>query len=69
MAQHKKEWSIQAAEIALMDYLAACNSDFERSNVIAIHGMEQRQRAERKGMLSPVERAIVEKYGYRNRPE
>ena len=65
MMQHQKEWNMQAAEIALADFLALCHSDFERANVIAIHGMEQRQRAERKGKLSPVERAIAEKYGYR----
>lgn len=63
--QESREWSIQAAEIALQEYLALCHTNVERSNVMAIHGIGQRKRATRKGRLSPVELAIVSKYGYR----
>jgi len=65
----QKEWTITGLERALKEVsLPLCNSDFERCNLKAIHGIEIRRlatfwKAQRK--LTPGEVAIAEKYGWK----
>jgi len=65
----KQEWTIKNAERDFLERaLPMCNNDFERCNLKAIHGIEQRRLADywqslRK--LTPGEIAIAQKYGWK----
>lgn len=62
------EWNIQALEADLPRLLKACQTDFERINVRALHGVEIRRKAAElaaAGRLTPGGRAIAERYGFR----
>jgi hypothetical protein len=65
----KQEWTIKDLERAYLEQsLPMCNSDFERCNLKAIHGIEQRRLADywqSKRKLTPGEVAIAQKYGWK----
>ena len=65
----KSEWTIKELERSLIEEsLPMCNSDFERCNLKAIHGIEIRRLAtywKNKRKLTPGEVAIAEKYGWK----
>lgn len=63
-----KPWSIRHLKESLDNDLLACNTDFERSMVIAISGKAIRQFAEQLSVfrkLTPGEVAIASQYGYK----
>lgn len=65
----QNEWTIKDLERSLNEEsLPMCNSDFERCNLKAIHGIEIRRLAtywQSKRKLTPGEVAIAEKYGWK----
>ena len=65
----KQEWTIKDSERAyLEESLPMCRCDFERANLKAIHGIEQRRLADywkAQGKLTPGDIAIAQKYGWK----
>jgi len=65
----KQEWTIKDAERDYLERaLPMCHTDFERCNLKAIHGIEQRRLADHwqsKRKLTPCEIAIAQKYGWK----
>ena len=63
-----QNWTIKQLAEALINDLASCNNDFERSMVKAIGGREIREKAQEWAKirkLTPAEVAIAEQFGYR----
>lgn len=63
-----KPWSVRQLKEKLNNDLSACNTNFERSMVVAIGGKEIREFAEQLAAirkLTPGEIAIASKYGYK----
>lgn len=65
----KQEWRIKDAERDYLERaLPMCQTDFERCNLKAIHGIEQRRLADywkAQGKLTPGDIAIAQKYGWK----
>jgi len=65
----KQEWTIKSAERDYLERaLPMCHTDFERCNLKAIHGIEQRRLAnywQSQRKLTPGEIAIAQKYGWK----
>ena len=63
-----KHWTVHQLKEKLNNDLLACNTNFERSMVVAIAGKEIREFAEQLAAirkLTPGEIAIASEYGYK----
>ena len=67
-ANNMKAWTVKQLKEKLSNDLLACNTNFERSMVVAIGGKHIREFAEQLAAirkLTPGEIAIASEYGYK----